>query len=278
MVTPATISGDLMSNHLIVISHRRSGTHLTIDSVWNNISAYKNRPFITMDRLNSAHRQPISLKDFRQELSLGPTIVKTHFLPDFNRYIGDPATCQFLEEMFASSKKIYIFRDGRDVMISLYFYMQAFDQEVSEMTFKSFLNTANNFDPTINTFSRIDFWKFHIERWKQSRFSKETLFLKYEDWINTYEETFRAVARFLDQETHHPVADLRINGRKNIGGIPIQRTSVEPRKGKTGDWKTYFDNQDLEVFRKKTNGFLSMLGYFENDFLAPNSKQTEKEF
>ncbi len=117
----------LMHQHLFIISHRRSGTHLTIDSVRNNFSIYRKLPLLTIDTMSEAStnrlHEPVSYEEMKTELAKGPRVIKTHFLPNLEQYL--PADKMALyQEAYNSAHKIYVYRDGKDVMVSLFYYLK----------------------------------------------------------------------------------------------------------------------------------------------------------
>lgn len=58
------------NNHIVVISHRRSGTHLTIDAISNNFPFFE-KEYLNLDHLRSEFKNPVSLEKFKQELAKG---------------------------------------------------------------------------------------------------------------------------------------------------------------------------------------------------------------
>lgn len=243
-----------MMQNVIVISHRRSGTHLTIDAIRNNFSHYKKNKYINIDVLleNNSHKEDISFDSIVSPLSRGKRVVKTHADPDVGSYFGTlpKHEIEYIEELFNSSKKIYVFRDGRDVMVSFYEYMKTYNEVVRTQSFKKFLRTDD----------RIKYWKNHVQGWRHSRNSEEILWLNYEDWIRNYDKTLDRLSRFIAMPRTEKTLDVRLSAVKRgffhrlfdllPGSSPsVEMTSVVARRGTVGDYRNYFDEEDLAYFQ-----------------------------
>lgn len=268
-----------LNNHVIVISHRRSGTHLTIDSIINNFEKYGNESYWDIDRLQTKHRLNVCLDDVKKELDNRTRVIKTHCLPDFSIYTQNKEEEIYYQELFASAKKIYIYRNCLDVMVSLYYYMRRFDKVTQESDFSTFLKKNNNFDNTSTSYSRSSFWAHHFTSWQNSPFGKDILFLKFEDWVKDYEGSLNKISHHLGLPMPTTINDLRMKddikspmlkrvkkfGQK-IGIIKgIKRTSIFPRKGKVGGHRVHFDKKNtLPLIQDDAKALMRKLGYSEN--------------
>jgi hypothetical protein len=252
--------------NIIVISHRRSGTHLTIDSIRNNFLDYKMNDYQVLNEN--------SIKDFNVFLKLLNNkiqVIKTHFLPDFNLYSNNDQVISELDKLFKNSYLIYIYRNGLDVMVSLYEYMKKYDIDVQKMSFNDFLVTENNFDNTTEKMNRMKFWNYHIQNWKNSSFNDKILWIKYEDFITNYQETINNISNFFTLKVKNDITDIRIseNNSKNIFVKiknylkGIKKTGVSVRKGQIGDYKNYFNNDSLELFKNECDTIMKNLKYFD---------------
>ncbi len=256
-----------MGKNIIIISHRRSGTHLTIDSIRNNFAEYKNSKLIVLENLTKNDDGQI---DFINDFQDKTMIVKTHFLPDFKRYTANEKLLENLEKLFTSSHLIYVYRNGLDVMVSLYEYMKKFDQNILHMSFDQFLTTGNNFDPGTEHYNRMQFWRYHIQSWKTSRFASKIFWLRYEDLNLNYEKTLQQIANNFNLHLAKNIKDIRLQSyktknrrlRKLLNLLRgVKTTSVSARKGTVGDYKNYFSPQSLEAFLNENRDFLLDLGY-----------------
>ncbi|MFH1457250.1 MAG: sulfotransferase domain-containing protein [Patescibacteria group bacterium] len=257
-----------MNNHFIIISHRRSGTHLTIDSIINNFNLYKDKSYINIDRLRSDHKDVLTLENVEDDINKGPTIIKSHLLPCFNRYFfNDEEKQNFINKLFFEAKKIYVYRDGRDVMASLYNYFNTFDEDTQKKTFKQFLRSTSSTEQFINDVNHIEFWKLHIKSWMNIN-DKNIMFISYENLLNDYEETLKKIEKFLKIEINNNITDVRM--KKGIwykikNRLPrnknIKRTVVTFNRGKTKNYLKYFDQEDLIFFNKIVKNIQKKLDY-----------------
>jgi hypothetical protein len=187
------------------------------------------------------------------ELSRGDRVVKTHAEPDIASYFGTlpDSEIEFIKELFNSSKKIYVCRDGKDVMSSFYEYMKTYNEVVRTKSFKEFLRTDN----------RIEYWKNHVQGWRHSSNSGEILWLNYEDWIRDFDKTLDRLSRFLGIPRNEEMVDVRLSAVKRglfrrildlVSGSrqPVELTSVVARRGTVGDYRNYFDKEDLAYFQE----------------------------
>ena len=160
------------NKHVIVASHRRSGTHLTIDAVINNFKVFSqnSKPVIvTLDHLSShVPQQKISLRELQKQIASSPCFLKTHAHGNISKFfIGTSYLSAFIHELFQDSKIIVVHRDGRDVLTSLYFYMQGFDQKINDTTLSEFIRMKNTFNEETyaSDLDRSSYWKYHEESW-----------------------------------------------------------------------------------------------------------------
>ncbi len=256
--------------NIIVVSHRRSGTHLTIDSISNNFKAYKKADYVNIDQTNSRHNKKISIKKFDEKILKNIRIIKSHYLPSFDAYYKNTTDIDYVKQLFENSNIIYVYRNGLDVMVSLFEYMRAYDKNIDKLKFDEFLETKNNFDPQISNLDRIESWKYHVKAWKESEFANKIVFVKFEDLINNYTKTIFNISEQLNIKANEKIIDIRLKQSNNlfrpfytfakkIKGI--KKTSVSARKGRVGEHKVYFDNKTLKNFMDKNKDFLKLLGY-----------------
>lgn len=188
---------------------------------------------------------------------------------------------------------IYVVRDGRDVVISLYFYHQreltfggerakladaylreifgdgydladseanlpAFIRSLSERPFGGLLRRSGN--------RRLLGWPAHVADWIQR---PNILILRYEDLL---EDTAREMGRVAEHLGLHVTAqdltDLaaRHSFEATSGRRPGQEDRVaHQRKGIVGDWKNHFTREAGEAFVAYGGAALIALGYAEDD-------------
>ncbi len=260
-----------MNKHVIVLSHRRSGTHLTIDSIYNNFKELRQKPYINLDKTRYYIKAPVDLDTFKKQLGDKPRIIKSHYLPDFSNYYKTQKEINWVEQLFMNSHLIYIYRNGLDVMVSLYEYLRSFNPEYQGITFSDFLLSKNHFEPGINQLNRMEYWAYHIEQWHRSRYKNQIFFLKYEDIIKNYQDHIGIIAKYIHSKPGRHFKDVRMKKKsapitrafitfhKRLKGI--KKTSVSARKGKIGDSKNYFSEEDRKRFFQYNKDIINKLGY-----------------
>ena len=129
------------SKTILIATHRRSGTHWTIDALRNNSPEICDQ-FLTLERISSQHDSPVKLSEFRRQLEAmdGRALIKVHDLPTAGYFYGE-AERDFARQLMSESPAIYVHRDGRDVMVSLYHYLRSFNETVRGQTFSEFLRS-----------------------------------------------------------------------------------------------------------------------------------------
>lgn len=257
------------SKTIVVATHRRSGTHWTIDALRNN-SPSINPKFLTLEQIESTHHQPIPLTEFQDTLnSLDKRVlIKVHDLPSAT-YFQNQRERQFAQNIIQNSPTIYVHRDGRDVMVSLYYYMKQFREDFTDLPFSDFLRMDNELDGE-TSISRPAFWAHHVRTWLKQ---PNLISIAYESLETDYEATVEKLADFLNIDLTYPLQAVNVHQakeNKNLAnrllkkvGLKREKTStaVSPRKGKSGDWQNHFSDGDLAFFMSETNQVMLELGY-----------------
>lgn len=254
---------DKLKRLVLISSFRRSGTHLTIDSIINNVSVVSPRLF-TLDQLSHHHKSNLSIKRFSKKLvnqleRYNYVIIKTH-QPD-QVYPLSKESQHFYDKILHNAKKIYVIRDGRDVMVSLWHYLSTIDPNENS-TFNEHL------------LKHLPAWQDHVNYWNKRRVYS----VKFEDWYRDYEKTLSDLLTFIELQTPEKInnmvrvfkSDPRYNDRiPNLVKRLMRKTkwnskwltAIEPREGLVGSWKIYFSEENKSVFKNKCGIYLEDLGY-----------------
>ena len=257
------------SKTIVIATHRRSGTHWTIDALRNN-SPDVNSTFLTLEQMEPSHHQPIPLKEFQATLDAldGHVILKIHDLPSANYWNGQQER-EFALAIIKGSPTIYVYRDGRDVMVSLYYYMKQFRGDFADLSFSDFLRMDNELDGE-PTMSRPAFWAHHVQTWLAQ---PNLVSVGYESLETDYEATVQRMADFLQIRLDSPLQSIHVQKQKqnksfgnrllNKVGLKSEKVSsaVSPRKGKSGDWRNHFSDDDLGFFMTEAGDVMRRLGY-----------------
>ncbi len=168
-------------------------------------------------------------------------IIKSHELP------GSP-----LHDFEATL--IHLIRDGRDVIISKYFYERDF-------CVRNGIYTEFNvpFDDYLKKTS-ID-WSHFVLAW----LSKDILLCRYEDLLgDTYSSMIRILVTMGREVPEHRIRNSIEANSKNKMKKALAKTfnyNTFVRKGISGDWKNYFNRYHKEVMKRHAGEALMRAGY-----------------
>lgn len=267
------------SDVIFIISHRRSGTHWTLDSIRHNFPQVS-KSFLVLERLFPRHHKRMSIQQFKALLcnTEQTVMIKTHLPPLSVPLQVESELQEFINALLKQAKLIYVYRDGRDVLVSLYYYMQYFVPEVKNMSFADFIRMENDFDRVADfgcSMNRIEYWKFHVKGWLQQ---SNVLSLPYENLHTNYADSIQQIAQYLNMSPKSDIQriEVSVQSRSSTGYFQdfvhkavqkIRRpnqapsSSVLPHHGATGDWHQHFSDEDLSLFYTIADDLLQELGY-----------------
>jgi len=137
-----------------------------------------------------------------------------------------------------SSPAIYIVRDGRDAITSLWdFYGQ-------QISLQKLIEGNHQFGT----------WQNHLASWRYPD-RPNTLFLKYETLTSNFEETLNSISTFLK----HDIASHQLPNREVIAGVDgrwVRQNASPNNRALQGDL--------LELFNAVNAKALAQTGYFQN--------------
>jgi hypothetical protein len=257
---------------LVVASHMRSGTHLTIDLLRRNLASASSR-YLNLDRLmpGEGHGAPLRLADFERELSgLGACpLLKTHTPAATGWFRAADERSLRANALLASSRILYVVRDGRDVLVSLYYYMRHYSEHVREQSFERFLRDRDDFFqacPGFEGLDRVSAWARHVEGWLAE---PRVVVIRYEDLISRREKCLRRALERLELPAPERVEPVPVPAglprrllRRLIAPIFPRRvsTAIRPRRGVSGDAAGHFTQRDEMLFRERAGAVLERLG------------------
>lgn len=272
------------SDHILVASHRRSGTHLTMDAIHNNFPGYTSS-YVNLDRLASTHPDPLSVSDFNDRLSRSRRLLKTHMYPDVEAFFPSrPTSAELAEKLLNEAQVIYVYRDGRDVMTSLYYYLQDHHPDRMKGTsFSAFLRAErflhNGHPPAAH--SHAAYWNFHIKQWLDR---PDVLHLSFEEMVMNYEAALEKIAEFLNLDMPTQITNVvrsrdidpedkllrtlltRMDGlyRRMLSVVGVRElTTTNFRKGTVGNYAKLFSREDLHYLNTVTDPKVKNLTYRE---------------
>lgn len=176
--------------------------------------------------------------------SLGLTascVIKSHELPN-SPLVTFPA--QF----------IHLVRDGRDVVVSKYFYEREFC--VKNLIYQQFEVPFDEYLPKV-----ADEWREYVLAW----LDVTPHFCRYEDFL---QNPFSSLQKVLDK-LEIPVPDFQINCAVEANTKDKLKRALDKtfkhntfvRKGVSGDWRRHFGEDHIRVFKQMAGEVLILLGY-----------------
>lgn len=212
-----------MNKLVKIYSHPRSGTNFLCALLKKNF--YKERDLSTLGKWGHwSERQT-----FNQPVSHGGLFGHHGYI----RNIVDNTT---------QDRRIYIYRDGRDVAVSLWKTKQFLNHSMRKITFSDFLRTnldwiytpGNKCPPGQNI---IQHWYSHVSCCVGD-YKKTYFIVSFEELVSNTQLLLQKVSQRLGL-----VQDGRFLDPKSLVG-------PAPNTGIVGNWREYFTQEDLEYFYK----------------------------
>lgn len=260
--------------NVIIISARRSGTHLLTDLIVNNFG-YESIKYNYIDYSKFTSEMPIfeSLMDegsfsYKQPYVNHPKVTWTHSHnhQDYLKYKHSDVDNFNLNRFFTGSKVILIYRDIRDIITSCY------HRPRTQEKYRSFFDFYDNFD--FDGYELIDqnydnifeLLLQYYKNWFSVYMAKELIdidmeVISYEEIIKDYDNSLNKIGKFLKQT---PAGiDVRLPNKNNEN---IIYTSNDFRNGKVGDWVDTMDKDFGKYLGEKYQIDLGIgFNYFLND-------------
>lgn len=181
---------------------------------------------------------------------------------------------QDLKEISAKDTVVYLVRDGRDVMVSYYFFKNTYFNPRNLPWLKRLLLPIRRLlSSDIQTRTQqqgfssflqqhVDEWVTHISTWLKRQ---PTAIVRYEDLKTDPATTLQRLFAKLDVKVAPEIIEqaLSIFDFKQLS----QRQEGEEdrksffRKGIVGDWQNHFSETDIQFFERKAEKIMQQLGY-----------------
>lgn len=239
-----------MNKNIIVASHRRSGTHFTIDTLFNNFDCFnmfEGKPYLNLDSKDNTNSPPE-----------GRFILKTHSTSDIKHFLKSkvPQNNSQITDLLSNSKIIYVYRDGRDVLLSLYNYQKKFDKSLDGVSFSDFIRQDNTYEKHIikEKMSRAKFWANHVNNWSKRN---DVLLICFDELKENLESVIVKMELFIGEKSKNSLINVSLSKKEDNDlidrKISVVRSSISFNKGVSGGWREYFTKDDLDFFNIETS-------------------------
>ncbi|MGF1484561.1 MAG: sulfotransferase domain-containing protein [Opitutales bacterium] len=261
---------DDVGKPIVVSSHPRSGTHLTLDTLRRNFPACRTKtlPLETVHNhyysaealtLEKYRRRPAWMKKILQRGQR--PLVKTHMLPnlpDLETY-----TPEVREWLLSEADFVYVVRDGRSVMSSFYLFLQSFNEDARK-PFPEFLRGSPGKEG-----EHVHYWVRHVSEWCDKPGVKA---IRCEDLLKKTEPTVRELGEFLgiEPDLQNPPLPPKPSSVWEVRRRRLHRiadtTAILSFYGgnKTEDWRKLFSDADMQYFLDICGSTMERYGYLNS--------------
>jgi hypothetical protein len=168
-------------------------------------------------------------------------IIKSHELP-YSSLTSFPA------------RFVHLVRDGRDVVVSKYFYEKDFC--VKNGIYERFDVSFDDYVPQVAAE-----WGEYVHSWLKA----DAILCRYEDFLRDPVDALTAVLKKLEvdvvaSDIRHAVESNTKDKMRRALDITFKHNTFV-RKGIAGDWRNYFSDDHVRAFKKAAGIVLLKLGY-----------------
>ncbi|XP_078507051.1 sulfotransferase 2B1-like [Lissotriton helveticus] len=163
----------------------------------------------------------------------------------------------FPKSVFNSKAKIiYVYRNPKDVLVSLYYYARIVSVYKTPESFDQFLNPFLEGDVPFGS------WFDHVKGWMGIKDKSNILFITYEELLKDLRGSVKKISTFLEKELDEKAIDaivenasfksMKENKMANFTLLPSEfldhKNGSFIRKGISGDWRNHFTDKQREHF------------------------------
>jgi hypothetical protein len=231
-VPPVMLDPERVKDFNWLISYPRSGNTWLRLLLANYLFPTEPKYFIDTDYyVPDSHQHPWELLLERSK-EVKPFFLKSHYIDHLPYRFG---------------KCVYLYRDGRDVAVS-YYYFEQWRQNFSG-TFSEFLR-----DVWISGDVYFGSWRNHVNLWVGGHTGYDVLLLDYQDLYDDTKTSMKRICDFCSVPYDEEKMEIVIERLtfSNLGKM-AEEENVEKRKlgltGGPGAWKNHFTQEDLDLFR-----------------------------
>lgn len=279
--------GAIRARPILVVSHRRSGTHLTIDLLRRHFGSCRilkrlgettSHVYLPLDALYSGSASVTDEEALRIVERAPRPIVKAHSVCD--DLPAGTVTCRgrlgayWIDWIEQNPTVIYVYRDGRDVLASMHLYMQSFDAS-TRVPFSQFIRQRDRFghehlgqgsEP-----SRPGAWSRHVRRGLSQ---PHVLALSYESIVAETEHAILRLGQALGEEPEfaQPLLPRKLRSIWQMRWHRCFSRSPEStailgthRRAEGRGWHPQMSEADRRFFHAEAGEMLAQLGYETSD-------------
>ena len=161
---------------------------------------------------------------------------------------------------------VYLCRDVRDVIISMYFYLK---KQGDNLGFDEYFNLFI----AGKLFQHLNFgnWSENVRSWLENK--ANILFVKYEDMLTDSKGTICKILDYLhidcdeqlakDVITKYDFENMSRIEQNTVGVNYLDKNKEIPfiRRGTRGQWKSFLDDRHVNIVKEKYGTLLTELGY-----------------
>ena len=264
---------DGIGRPIVIATHPRSGTHLTIDLLRRQFGQCQvrlrfgetvHRAYLNLDHLSPDSIPHIevgqALSALRRALRM---LVKTHSVPGLLS-IGD-ASRPFAQQLLEGSDVLHVVRDGRDVMCSAYLWLRKHEDPACGSLSRFIREETDGM-------SRARYWAHHAAQWLSAAGAEP---IQFEQMVRSPRPMLERIGRELALEPlfAEPLLPrkteigsrwhdywLRLTRQYESSSVLGRRRGVEPPK-----WREAFAPADRRFFHDEAGEMLVGLGYERDD-------------
>jgi len=256
---------------ILIASHPRSGTHLTIDLLRKQFPQCQSskklgepldRLYFALESFDSPSNPLPESKALDILHRAARPIIKTHCDPNFSYLQSEKSS--WITWLKQEADIYYVLRDGRNVICSLHLFMQSYDP-TTRCSLSEFMRQK------VGGVSRVKNWANHLQRWLNE---PQVKVLKFEDIIKNTHSTIENLGQDLQLKSmnQQPLLPKRIKSLWHGRWTRLTKTRSEStaiigyyQGKKVQKWQKVFTPEDRHFFNSEAGTILRNLGYEKSD-------------
>jgi hypothetical protein len=188
-----------------------------------------------------------------------PIVIKSH------------DTLEVAEAIYPAGKKMYLLRDGRDALLSYYFFQRAFVVNPTNKTIFPVGSQGQDLGAVSGNDVRFDpagyagFLRSHAPAWAEHArnwsVAHGVLQLRYETLLSDFQGELARIAAFVDLPHVRSIREVSQEYVENARNLFTGDNHSVHRKGAAGDWRNYAGDGIHAILKEELGDALIALGY-----------------